>query len=1114
MKRKRQFYLVALAVLGIAAIFAISRTAMAQTVTDSVTSSGVAASVGPQAGRAPGDVSFLTGPNAGAPLDIVQSYIDTNKAEWGLSEADLADMIVTDQYTDSHNGVTHIYLRQRYQGIEIYNGNISTHVTSDGRIINLYSTFVSDLAGAVNATSPAISAADAVAAAAENLSLPLSPLTVVTEATGLDQLTVLSDGGISANNIPVHLIYYPTDAGLILAWDLEIETLDFQHYWQILIDANSGVPVYKFDHVIHDNFGEVDSHAAADVETTEEVVTSASASQQGNAMPPNSYEVYAMPSEYPDDGPRVVVSDPANATASPFGWHDTNGAAGAEFTITRGNNVSAYDDQDNDGNPEPGEQPDGGATLDFTGALVPLDLTLDPRQYVNAAVVNLFYWNNIIHDVFYLYGFDEVSGNFQVNNYGNGGAGNDDVRAEAQDGGGTNNANFLTPADGSRPRMQMYLWTQTTPRRDGDLENSIILHEYGHGISNRLTGGPSNVSCLGNSEQMGEGWSDYFGLVLTAKTTDVGTTSRGIGTYVLGQPVTGVGIRPAPYTTDMTANTYTYSNLPGMAVPHGVGFVWNTMLWEVYWNLVDEHGFNPDFYGAWNTGGNNLAIQLVMDGMKLQPCNPGFVDGRNAILQADVNLTGGANQCLIWEGFAKRGLGFSASQGSSGSTSDGTAAFDIPASCSFLGATPPSQAICVGATAAYTVTVGQAFSGTVNLSANGHPAGTTATFVPNPVTAPGSSNLTIGNTAGATPGSYTINIIGADASQTSTTTVDLDVLNSAPTAPTLVSPANGAVGVSTSPLLSWNASPGATSYTVEVATDAGFTNIVFSTTVPGTSASATGLAINTSYFWRVRATNACGTGVNSAAFTFTTGQQFCVSTPITIPSSGAGSPYPSNNVVSGVGTSVSDVDVQLTGLSHTWPDDIDILLVGPQGQNIMIMSDAGGSADLNAVNLTFDDAAAGLLPDSTQIVAGSYRPTNYEPGDNLPAPAPATSGATTLATFNGTDPNGTWALYVADDTGSDLGSLNGWCLQIVTGGPTPTPTATATATATPTSTATPTATATSELPTATPTTEPPTDVQLSGVNGTQSGTGWFTVVIGFALLGLAAFLYVRRQPAK
>ena len=131
----------------------------------------------------------------------------------------------------------------------------------------------------------------------------------------------------------------------------------------------------------------------------------------------------------------------------------------------------------------------------------------------------------------------------------------------------------------------------------------------------------------------------------------------------------------------MGVNGYTYGDLPAVAAPHGVGFVWATMLWEMYWELVGEYGFNPDIADDWTSGGNNLALQLVVDGLKLQPCGPGFVDGRNAILAADTALTGGVNQCRIWSAFARRGLGESAAQGSPGSTSDGTEAFDLPASC-------------------------------------------------------------------------------------------------------------------------------------------------------------------------------------------------------------------------------------------------------------------------------------------------------------------------------------------------------------------------------------------------------------------------------------------------
>jgi hypothetical protein len=220
------------------------------------------------------------------------------------------------------------------------------------------------------------------------------------------------------------------------------------------------------------------------------------------------------------------------------------------------------------------------------------------------------------------------------------------------------------------------------PLRDGDLDNTVIGHEYTHGISNRLTGGRLTVACLNNDEQMGEGWSDWVAMAFSHDPDRPISRTRGLGPYIRFTGVDGPGIRPTAYSTDMTINPSTYNTIKTVTIPHGVGYVWATELWEMYWNLIDKHGFNPDVYQPWQTGGNNLAIQLVFDGMKMQPCSPGFVTGRNAILQADTALTGGENQCAIWQGFAKRGLGFSASQGpSSDNVNDGTEGYDLPPLC-------------------------------------------------------------------------------------------------------------------------------------------------------------------------------------------------------------------------------------------------------------------------------------------------------------------------------------------------------------------------------------------------------------------------------------------------
>ena len=617
---------------------------------------------------APG--SFLTGPNQGDPLDIALAYIRQTHANRGLGEADLADLVVTDRYTTKHNGVTHIYLRQRYAGIEVFSANANINIAADGSVISMGEMLVPSLGKAVNTITPKVSAVDAVQAAASSLGLALSePLEVLESVGAADQAVILSDGGISLEQIPVKLVYQPMADGTVrLAWNVTIYQLDALHWWDMRVDALDGKVLDQFDLVINDNF---DAPAGAAPLAARWIAAAAQPEVGGG-----QYNVYALPAESPSHGGRSVVSDPANSLASPYGWHDTNGAAGAEFTTTQGNNAHAYTDTDNNNSPDSGSSPSGGSSLNFD---FPVDLGQAPSTYRPAAVSNLFHWNNTVHDLMYQYGFDEVSGNFQENNYGRGGSASDYVYAEAQDGGGTNNANFATPTDGGNPRMQMYLWNYTSPQRDGDFDNGIIVHEYGHGISIRLTGGPSNSSCLNNQEQGGEGWSDFFGIWMTIEPGDAGTDRRGVGTYVLGQTTTGVGIRTYPYSTDMSIDPRTYDTIKTAAVPHGVGSTWAAMLWEMNWALINQYGFDPNIYTG--TGGNNIALQLVIDGLKLQPCSPGFVDARNAILQADQVNNAGANQCLLWTAFAKRGLGYSATQGSTGSRSDGVQAFDVPVSC-------------------------------------------------------------------------------------------------------------------------------------------------------------------------------------------------------------------------------------------------------------------------------------------------------------------------------------------------------------------------------------------------------------------------------------------------
>lgn len=709
---------------------------------------------------APG--SFLTGPNQGDPLEIALAYLAKAGASLGLGEADLADLVVTDRYTSRHNGVTHVYLRQRYAGIQVYNANVNVNVAADGSIISLNQALVPSLSKAVNATAPKLSAVDAVHAAAGSLGLVLSePLEVLEALGGADQAVLLSDGGISLEQIPARLVYQPmADGAVRLAWNVSIYQLDALHWWDMRIDALDGRVLDVIDLVISDSF-DAPAHAPSGGASLAAHWKAAAAQPEVGG---GQYNVYAAPVESPSHGGRSVVSDPADALASPYGWHDINGASGAEYTTTQGNNVHAYTDTDNNNSPDSGSSPSGGASLIFD---FPVDLGQAPSTYRPAAVTNLFYWNNLIHDVMYQYGFDEVSGNFQENNYGRGGAGSDYVYAEAQDGGGTNNANFATPTDGGNPRMQMYLWNYTSPQRDGDFDNGIIVHEYGHGISIRLTGGPNTSSCLSNQEQGGEGWSDFFGIWMTIEPGDAGSNRRGVGTYVLGQGTTGTGIRAYPYSTDMAIDPRTYDAIKTATVPHGVGSVWAAMLWEMTWALIDRYGFDPNLYTG--TGGNNVALQLVIDGLKLQPCSPGFVDARNAILQADQVNNGGANQCLLWSAFAKRGLGYSATQGSSNNRGDGVQAFDLPLSCqqnlTITKSASPSPATA-GQTLTYSLLVENQTPNTLAnvVISDNVPAGTTYN----------SGSATCGGSEAGAVVTFNLGSMAAGASQTCTFQVTVD----------------------------------------------------------------------------------------------------------------------------------------------------------------------------------------------------------------------------------------------------------------------------------------------------------------------------------------------------
>ena len=735
-----------------------------------------------------------------------------------LAPEDLSDWRVSSQF--SQNGFQYYYLQQRKDGFDIENAILSLVLDNQGKILVANHSFVSDLTTKLSHANDQINYHLALEQAVGHLGLSSSKSELIhavdTRNEDGNHQRIFSPGEASRQNIPVEKLWVKTEKGYILAYKVEIYSREALHYWNIFVSAESGEILKKYDSVLRCNFDDSGKHDHLHEHQNYEDENILGHMMQNE----ESYNVYPLFVENPGKGDREIVISPADPEASPFGWHDSDGNPGPEFSDTRGNN--AFVQEDFNFNNSGGKRAEGGEDLVFN---FDVNFASGPKSYVDASLTNLFYWVNLNHDIFYHYGFDEASGNFQLNNYGRGGLEFDQVYADAQDGSGQNNATFLTLEDGISPRMEMFVWGTSraileisgdsraagiwrgpesafqgginTLRRQGPQEgriilveddqsntnlacsvnpisnpdeingaialidrgdclftekvlnaqlagavaciicnnengtinmggsnsqvtipammlnrtdcnvikralltdtlhatmsgsgegdnldssfdNMIITHEFGHGISNRLTGGKDVTSCLNNTEQMGEGWSDYFGLMLT---TDWESASpedrRPLGNWLLQLDNNEPGIRPFPYSYSKGINPMSYSDISRFSVPHGVGAVWCSMLWDMTWeiiNFLDGHTSTDIYFGD---GGNNIALRLVMEGLKLQTCNPGFVDGRDAILQADQLLYNGEHQFAIWKAFARRGLGANANQNSSFSVSDGQSSSELP----------------------------------------------------------------------------------------------------------------------------------------------------------------------------------------------------------------------------------------------------------------------------------------------------------------------------------------------------------------------------------------------------------------------------------------------------
>ena len=562
----------------------------------------------------------LSAPQSDQPDSIARDFLADNPAMFGLNRSQILEMKLRNE--DNDQGTTFLNYEQMIDGIPVFQGQVQVAINSKGQVISINEGLV--IPDASINTIPRISESEGMQRAFlfAGRSAPMSFEMMEDRSSKGERAVFRNPLGESRENILSGMRIMRVGTRAVLAWHSYVD-VGPNEWYELLVDANTGALLFRYN-------------LYADV-------------AQGTVFTVNGLGVRTLES---------FVGDTTINTAA--GWMGTS-------TVTTGNNVDAYLDTNADNQPDAisgaGLQ-NGRAFSSIQDFSFPFTLGVDPRTQRAATVSNLFYFNNIIHDFSYQLGFTESAGNFQTNNFGRGGAGNDSVRAESQDGSGTNNANFGTPPDGSRPRMQMFIFTRGTTSfaddRDSGQDGDVVLHEFGHGISNRLVGGPQNTSCLGGTQAgaMGEGWSDYWAATF-------------YGNGVIGEFVTNNltnGIRRAAYTVPANPVHDSYADIgTGGFQVHRDGEVWAATLWDLRQTL-----------------GAAIADRLVLQGMKFTPCSPSFLNARDGILTADQNLNGGANRCAIWQVFARHGMGVSA-QGNNGTTH--VAATDIPPECGGGGAT-------------------------------------------------------------------------------------------------------------------------------------------------------------------------------------------------------------------------------------------------------------------------------------------------------------------------------------------------------------------------------------------------------------------------------------------
>lgn len=657
----------------------------------------------------------LSGSGSEGRPDVLKRFISNNANLFGISDAEAYRLETVADYSNPDGVLSFVELTQSFNGIPVFRGEVKAAFTKRNEIVRV----INNLAPDVDERSLSIEFGkpdSAIKGAAKHIGQDIRIEQEVTElVSGRVFRSGKGDWATTAEKI-----YFPVEPGVAVpAWRV-LFWLPINAFY-VIVDAETGELLWR-KNIAEDQTQTAtfrvwnNQNAAINVADSPFPFSPGPAApngQQGTALPRQLVTLIGNEPPYQFNSigwiPDGQNETDGNNVEAGLDRDPTNGVDAINGRAVGNNRVFDFPFSPYNPNTGTGDSPTPPGEPPFNCGQIPQPHAFSDAQ--KAAVTQYFYITNWTHAAFYSLGFTEAARNFQHLNFGRGGVEGDRLSAESQDCSGGNGGNFATPADGTRPRMQMFIWTGPPVDIDAAVDAQIVIHEFTHGLSNRLHGNSAGLT-TNMARAMGEGWSDFYASALLAASNDPANGTYSIAGYTTNFIFSNFtnnyyyGIRRYPkavlsYTGGINnkphnALTFSFANTScnprlsetEFAFPrgpigtttcdqtHNMGEIWSVTLWEVRSRFIQRLGFQE---------GNRRILQFVTDGMKISPLAPTFLQARDAILAAaqasSVSPASAADVADIWAGFAARGMGVSASiqnQGTGNNNTVVTEAFDTP----------------------------------------------------------------------------------------------------------------------------------------------------------------------------------------------------------------------------------------------------------------------------------------------------------------------------------------------------------------------------------------------------------------------------------------------------